>query len=322
MSTWAYFSHSDLNRIPDSPSLDNALILPVNGGKCYVEKDKISGNFRPVLLRSDDVACLREGGGVPAEGGGSEGGTLIWLGEVKGKRYFALEVSNLEGFQPPINTELHRVNLIAPSLEDGLEAALMATAVGKGSWHQNTKFCAKCGSKTYPLKIGSSRKCSNQDCGKSYFPRVDPAVIVLVTCKNHALLGRQGRWKTGRYSCIAGFVELGERLEDGLLREVLEETGVKVNPKTIRYVSSQPWPFPQSLMVGYQAEAHASPDNQLPDILVDLQELEDAQWVSREDLKRVMNGKQPKISPDFHIPGKHSLAWHLINSWLSAPATT
>jgi len=117
---------------------------------------------------------------------------------------------------------------------------------------------------------------------------------------------------------LAGFVELGETLEDGVVREVFEESGVRVNRRTIRYIASQPWPFPQSLMIGFHAEAERVAGQELPEIIVDKDELEDARWVTRAELRDIveaqLDGKEPK---DLHIPGKYSLAWHIINAWIS-----
>ncbi len=144
--------------------------------------------------------------------------------------------------------------------------------------------------------------CSNIHCGQEFFPRLDPAIIVLVTDGERALLGRQPNWPPGRYSTIAGFVEPGESLEDAVVREVLEETGVRV--QRARYDSSQPWPFPSSLMIGFQATARpGSP-------VVVTGELEDARWLTREQIE----------AGAVVLPPTHSISHRLISTWLSSDA--
>jgi NAD+ diphosphatase len=145
---------------------------------------------------------------------------------------------------------------------------------------------------------GNTRICGNDECGAQIFPRVDPAIIVLVSNDQQCLLGRQPSWPEGRYSTIAGFVEPGESLEDAVRREVAEETNIEVGE--VRYHSSQPWPFPSSLMLGFTAEA-SSGEIQLND-----GELEDAQWFTRKELRSGF----PKL------PYRLSIARRLVDNWL------
>jgi NAD+ diphosphatase len=140
--------------------------------------------------------------------------------------------------------------------------------------------------------------CQRTGCGTEFFPRVDPAVIVLVTDGDRALLGRQPGWPAGRYSTIAGFVEPGESLEDAVRREVLEETGIETGAAS--YQSSQPWPFPRSLMLGFRAEALSS------EIRLGDRELEDARWFHRDELR---GGSM--------MPFPQSIAYRLIQEWLN-----
>jgi NAD+ diphosphatase len=140
-------------------------------------------------------------------------------------------------------------------------------------------------------------------CGHESFPRIDPAIIVLVADGEHCLLGRQASWPAGRYSTIAGFVEPGESLEDAVAREVLEETAVHV--RTVNYHSSQPWPFPSSLMIGF----HASADSREPVQVTN--ELEHARWFSREELM--------EAGPTL-LPPSQSISYRLINTWLRHPS--
>mmetsp|Transcript_12464 Transcript_12464/g.18600 ORF Transcript_12464/g.18600 Transcript_12464/m.18600 type:complete len:407 (+) Transcript_12464:16-1236(+) len=308
---------SNTNTMGEMESSD-VLLLPVKDVKCLTSQ--AGGHHSPMLMTLEQVGkCLKWDVDITSEDERKEVlERMIWIGTAPSSgsptRHFALDVSSLPFIQPE-STDFHRVNVIASDLDSDLDAAIMASAVGKGAWHQNTRFCALCGSPTKSRKMGTSRQCTNDDCRKTYFPRVDPAIIVLLEKDDHCLLGRQSRWKEGRYSCIAGFVELGERLEEGLVREVLEETGVRVDPESISYATSQPWPFPQSLMVGYFAEAsHGSGEDisKLPKIAVDKEELEDARWFSRSEIEDMFAGKNEK----HHIPGPYSLAYHLIKTWM------
>jgi len=153
---------------------------------------------------------------------------------------------------------------------------VLAYARALVSWRRRHHYCGSCGTATVSRSAGHVRVCPDQGCGDEQFPRLDPAVIVLVSDGARALLGRQKAWPPGRYSTIAGFVEPGESLEDAVLREVLEETGVAV--RECRYHSSQPWPFPSSLMLGFTAEADAAAVPRADD------ELEDVRWFTREDV--------------------------------------
>lgn len=178
------------------------------------------------------------------------------------------------------------------------EANLVAHAIALIKWHQSQKFCSLCGSVTQPDSGGNTQYCTSSKCGKIIFPSVDPAIIVLVSHRNKALLGRQASWPQHQYSTVAGFVEPGESLEDAVKREVFEETNIKVGK--VRYHSSQPWPFPASLMLGFTAEALSN------EIILKDGELEDARWFSREECR----------SPFPKLPFRISIARQLINSWL------
>ena len=179
------------------------------------------------------------------------------------------------------------------------EANLCAHARALSLWHDATHFCPRCGSPSQPEAGGNTRRCSAPDCKQILFPRTDPAIIVLVGQGDRCLLGRQPSWPEGLYSTIAGFVEPGESLEDAVRREVYEETNIRVD--AVRYHSSQPWPFPSSVMLGFVAEA-ASATIKLND-----GELEDARWFSREEL----------LSGRVQLPQHISIARRLINHFTS-----
>ena len=146
-------------------------------------------------------------------------------------------------------------------------------------------------------------KCTNEACGIDHFPRLDPAIIVLVTDGERALLGRQAAWPEGRYSTIAGFVEPGESLEDAVEREVLEETGVQV--ADVEYHSSQPWPFPSSLMIGCHGRALTTK------ITIDPSEMADVRWFPRDAVRTALANENPEL----RVPGPIAIAHHLIKAW-------
>ncbi|MDZ4093495.1 MAG: NAD(+) diphosphatase [Paracoccaceae bacterium] len=183
------------------------------------------------------------------------------------------------------------------------EAELVASAKAVLHWHRSHGFCAVCGAASAMVKAGWQRSCPT--CGAQHFPRTDPVVIMLVTHGNRLLLGRSPGWPEGMYSTLAGFVEPGETVEAAVRREVLEETGVRVG--AVRYVASQPWPFPASLMLGCAAEAETDV------ITLDPAELEDALWMTREEMVSVFAGTHPRVKP----ARKGAIAHVLISNWLA-----
>ena len=183
------------------------------------------------------------------------------------------------------------------------EASILAYARGLMYWHRKNGFCAACGHKSETRRAGHERVCTNPACGAVHFPRTDSAVIVLVHDGDDCLLCRQSHWPTGMHSTLAGFLEPGESLEEAVAREIFEESGVQV--ADVRYHSSQPWPFPASIMVGFMAKANSR------EINVDDKELEYAHWYGRDWLRNVVD------SDDFRMPGKYSIARRLIGDWIN-----
>ncbi len=225
----------------------------------------------------------------------------IFLGLFRGHPAFAVAIPS--GGAPPYAElgefqELRYLGAMLPADE----ANLAAHARGLVLWHGSQLFCGYCGSSARPDSGGNSRRCLNNDCGREIFPRVDPAIIVLVTDGDRCLLGRQSGWPDGRYSTIAGFVEAGESLEDAVRREVFEETNIRVG--AVRYHSSQPWPFPSSLMLGFTAETDADAPQE---IRMNDGELEDARWFTRKELRSGF----PKL------PFRISIARRLVDGWVN-----
>ncbi|MGQ9815345.1 MAG: NAD(+) diphosphatase, partial [Candidatus Roseilinea sp.] len=173
-------------------------------------------------------------------------------------------------------------------------------------WHQHSRFCSDCGSPTVSEQAGHARRCINSACGRRHFPRLDPAIIVLVMSPSgeRALLGRQPSWPAGRYSTLAGFVEPGESVEQAVAREVYEETGVRLSE--LRYFGSQSFPFPASLMLGFHAEAATD------QITLHDGELADARWFTRQELRAGLDAGTLGLPPRFAI------SHQLISAWFNA----
>ena len=183
------------------------------------------------------------------------------------------------------------------------EAALAAYVVGLLNWHRRYRFCPTCGAALLVADGGFSRTCPA--CGGQHFPRTDPAVIVLVEHDGHALLGRQAGWPQGQYSVLAGFVGPGESLEEAVIREVKEESGVTVRDP--RFVASQPWPFPMSVMVGFEAGSDGA------DPMPGDGELEDVRWFTREEVGAALARQSDRLV----IPPGISISYFLIERWFT-----
>lgn len=255
--------------------------VPVWGDKCLANGEPL----RTVLLERATVDRF-----LDAE-------ETIFLGMYEGQPAFAVRIDG--SIEAPFQDagefrDLRFLGSVLPVEEANLVAHARALVL----WHGLQQHCGVCGSPSLAESGGNARICSNEACGTQFFPRVDPAIIVLVSRGEHCLLGRQPSWPEGRYSTIAGFVEPGESLEDAVRREVAEETNIEVGE--ITYHSSQPWPFPSSLMLGFTAEAVSG------EIVLKDGELEDARWFTREDLRSGF----PKL------PYRLSIARRLVDNWL------
>ena len=244
--------------------------------------------------------------GTPAaafpNGLASDGHGWAFLGNAHGVATFALDLSAAEDPLPLLPagagefSELRTIGAALPATD----AAILAHARGLMHWRSRHRFCGLCGAACEPQSGGNVMACTA--CGTHHFPRTDPAVIMLVTRGDKALLGHSARFPNSvMYSTLAGFVEPGESLEEAVAREVLEESGVPV--ANVRYHSSQPWPFPASIMLGFYADGLAE------DIILDEHELMDARWFSRAEMT------DPKAH-GFALPRADSIARRLIEDWL------
>jgi NAD+ diphosphatase len=233
--------------------------------------------------------------------------TYMLLGDVDGTIVFAADMDrDQEHVGEHLSTfgDLSDLREMAGRLQRP-EAAWLAHARGLAFWHQTHQFCGVCGSATEVTDAGHVRTCTGAGCGKQHFPRTDPAVIVLIEHDDKCLLGRNRSWTNGLYSTLAGFVEPGESLEDAVRREIFEEAGVRVG--AVHYHSSQPWPFPASVMLGFFGEALSD------EIIVDEHEIADARWFSREE---ILNAAAfgPDVS-GLRLPREISIARKLLDDW-------
>lgn len=202
----------------------------------------------------------------------------------------------------PENQLFHELRAVMSSLSPR-DAELAATARALFNWHGSHGFCARCGGASEMVMAGWQRNCPS--CGGMHFPRTDPVVIMLITRGNQVLLGRSPGWPEGMYSLLAGFVEPGETLEAAVRREVLEETGVEVG--AVRYLASQPWAFPNSLMMGCAGVALSQ------EITIDPKEIEDARWFPREEIMQAFSGGHPLL----RRPREGAIAGFLLRNWLA-----
>lgn len=268
--------------LADALRQEDSCFVPVWGDQCLIGGDPL----KAILLTRDQVTSIID-----------DDEDLIFLGLFRDRPAFAV---SMQANNPPFRElgEFHDLRYLGTVLPAD-EANLVAHARALVLWHASQVFCGVCGSSARPGAAGNSRVCLNDDCRREIFPRVDPAIIVLVSHGDRCLLGRQATWPEGRYSTIAGFVEPGESLEDAVRREVYEETNIHV--AKIRYHSSQPWPFPASLMLGFMAESSST------DIELNDGELEDARWFTRKELRSGF----PKL------PFRISIARRLVDHWLA-----
>lgn len=242
---------------------------------------------------------------------GREDGAAVFAADISGWVPTDLDAEELGGFvdaseqHHPILTpdqvfaELRRVmTWLNPR-----DAELAATGRAIFGWHDIHGFCAKCGAASEMSHAGWQRDCPV--CSASHYPRTDPVVIMLITHGDNVLMGRSPNWPDGMYSLLAGFVEPGETLEAAVRREVFEESGVRVGD--VQYLASQPWPFPASLMFGCAGTAISQ------EITIDPVEIEDAMWVSRDEMMLAFSGEHPKILP----ARKGSIAHFLLENWLA-----
>jgi NAD+ diphosphatase len=275
----------DPNWLRDTIASESSWFVPVWGQWCLAAGEPL----HTVLLNRRDIAPhLNE-----AE--------VIFLGMFRERPAFAVPISRDAPAPFGDRGEFHDLRYLGSVLPAD-EANLVAHARALVIWNSVQRFCGQCGAPTRAESGGNTRVCTSEGCALRLFPRVDPAIIVLVNDRDRCLLGRQASWPEGRYSTIAGFVEPGESLEDAVAREVREETDIRLGD--VRYHSSQPWPFPSSLMLGFTADARSEA------ITRNDAELEDARWFTAREIA----AGYPKLPP------RLSIARRLIDHWLERHA--
>lgn len=221
----------------------------------------------------------------------------VLLGADDAHEYVAI-VNDAASIDVPLWAHIRQVGAALSAFDIGLAV----TAVAMSQWHATHRHCTRCGEQTAPIQGGWARQCLAD--GSEHYPRTEPAMIVAVDdADGRILLGRRAGWTRGWFSTLAGFVEAGETVEACVVREVLEESGCEVDPASLRYLGSQPWPYPASLMLGYRATARTT------SITHDESEMAQVRWFSRDEFVTECE------SGALRIPNRVAIAWHLIRDW-------
>lgn len=231
------------------------------------------------------------------------------LGLSDGAAHFVVDVDQVPGIDDLADEQNKFIDVrsIAPQLPPE-QAAILAQARSLVDWHQRHGFCARCGAPTEMAEAGYSRSCTSSACNAQHFPRTDPVVIMLAVHEDRILLGRQRQFPPGMYSALAGFMEPGETIEEAVRRELHEEAGVTTGG--VRYLASQPWPFPSSLMIGCVAQTVD------PTLAVDTHELEDARWFHRDEVATMLKNCLDMQAP-LRMPPPLSLAHQITRRFLA-----
>ena len=291
--------------------IDRAAHLRTDNEKLFALEGQ--RDARAYVVHRDSIIVKQEESGPralltldEARGFGANPGT-VFLGLRDGAAVFGMGIP-----APAVEKLIGRNDVIAGDLRGQItqgalapdELSTIAIAKSLVTWHQRHGFCANCGTRTAMTQGGWRRDCPS--CKAEHFPRTDPVVIMLVTRGDNCLLGRQKQFPQGMYSCLAGFVEVAETIEDAVRREIFEESGIVCSD--VGYYLAQPWPYPSSLMIGCTATATSD------DIVVDRMELEDARWFSRDEATLMINREHPE-----GLTGPHpvAIAHHLLGQWLA-----
>jgi NAD+ diphosphatase len=264
--------------------------------------------MRIAWCRGADLASERH-----PDGALRESAVLLGVG-ADGTAYFAVSVDDREFSAcaddgPEIDSSGFRDTRAAAALLSASQSAIVAQARSLISWHEAHPFCARCGGPTHSVEAGYSRRCDRAACGAMHFPRTDPVVIMVVCRDDHLLLGRslrEPRYPEGLFSCLAGYIEPGESVEEAVRREVFEEAGIETG--RVLYHSSQPWPFPSTLMIGCFAEALSDR------VEIDREEVQEVRWFTRQETRTAL--ERWREAGGFRLPPPITAAHQLIAAWL------
>ena len=291
----SHLLRKDQNRIDELLKDNNSLIIPhAHGRSLFSNRNDI---INSVELQFKDLEYIAYQ-------------NTLFLGFKNNQAVFGVDLTNHNHeiiddlFEASFFDDV-RKHISSVSSQD---ASLMAYVKAMFTWHNNHLYCGKCGSATHSISAGHERECSNENCKNTLFPRIDPAIIVLIQHKfsdgiDRCLLGRNNRFAPNMYSTLAGFVEHGESLEMTVKREMMEEVGVEV--KNVKYIASQPWPFPSSIMLGFFADAITTELN------LDTDEVVEAKWFTAQELIKKSG------SGEIILSRKDSIANFLINKWIT-----
>jgi len=283
-----YFSQNPLDRL-DQVRRDTKLFEQLKSTKSaqYLLFDK-----KNILFNKKDKSYFFSNKGLDTK-------HAILLGRENNIDYFALDIGNAKNLDS-LGLRKFTNNSYVPEEKLGIIAQASAVL----NWHSDHQHCSFCGSLTTMKHAGWRRDCST--CKRQHFPRVDPVVIMLVTHGDYCLVGRGVNFQQNRYSCLTGYMESGESIEDASRRELFEEAGVV--GLEVEYKMSQPWPFPSTLMIGTHVKAKSKELN------IDTHEIEDAKWVHKNDIRAILNGDE---NFGFSLPTKIAIARNLLENWVS-----
>lgn len=286
---YPFFSQNPLDRLDatrrDEREVERLQNLPTSQFLLFFKGELLVDNNKCFFTQKDLLACKYNEK------------EIILLGKDKETHYFCINITSFED-----NLETIGLREIALHVEEEL-LGILAQSASVLNWHSLHKHCAFCAGDTLSVNAGWRRDCTK--CKKEHFPRVDPVVIMLVTHGEYCLLGRGVNFKENRYSCLAGYMESGESIEDAARRELFEEAGIIGGDVT--YVTSQPWPFPSTLMIGLHVQAKTK------EIKIDTHELEDAKWVYKNDVKALLSGESVL---GISTPSKIAIARNLLEYWV------
>ena len=291
---------------------NGAPVLPLWRGKVLVEGTPEAGDVRLAFRKVGDSVLAKADEAPMLLGLHEDGETPVFALDISAWTPKTVDEAAVNTFLDP-SVQIHPAERLSGAGFRELrglmtqltrrEAEISATARAILTWHTTHQFCAKCGAKSAPSQAGWQRDCVT--CDGAHFPRTDPVVIMLITHGDAVLVGRSPGWPEGMYSLLAGFVEPGETIEAAVRREVFEESGVRVG--RVEYLTSQPWPFPASLMLGCRGEATST------EIEIDPDEIEDARWVTRSQMLEVFAGNTPTMLP----AREGAIAHFLLQHWLA-----